>query len=145
MRSLRLLSRSALRLDARSRGAALRALACLIGARLLLAAAPYAVVRNRLDRISARRSRSPLMTQAECARAIDRAAQLLPDTRCLVRAVAAEYLLRREGHAAALKLGVNLDEFRQLKAHAWVESGGLTVTGGDEAAGYAPLEPPRAP
>jgi hypothetical protein len=85
------------------------------------------------------------MTVAECARAIDRATRFLPGARCLARGVAAECLLRREGRPATLTVGVRFDEDRRFHSHAWVESDGVIVTGGDEAARYASLGPRRAP
>jgi hypothetical protein len=85
------------------------------------------------------------MTPAECSRAIDRATRVLIGSRCLAQGVAGQCLLRREGRAATLTLGVHLDESRRLQAHAWLESEGIIVTGANEAAQYASLEPHRAP
>ena len=88
------------------------------------------------------RSPGARMTAAECGRAVERAGRVMPRAGCLARAVAAEWLLRRDGHAADLSLGVALDNERRLMAHAWVESSGVIVIGGDEAVGYRRLTPP---
>ena len=61
------------------------------------------------------------------------------------RALAAESLLHREGHPSTRSLGVRFDDGRQLRAHAWVESGGIAVAGGDDAAHYHPLAARREP
>jgi hypothetical protein len=50
---------------------------------------------------------------------------------CLPRALAALILLRRRGVPAELRIGVARDEGGALKAHAWVESEGAVVAGGD--------------
>jgi hypothetical protein len=79
------------------------------------------------------------MTTAACRTALARAVRVMPGAKCLAQAVAAEWLLRREGHAAALSVGVCLDDDRRLTAHAWVESDGVMVIGGDEAVRYQRL------
>lgn len=50
---------------------------------------------------------------------------------CLPRALAALVLLRRRGVPAELRIGVGRDADGALKAHAWVESEGAVVAGGD--------------
>ncbi|MEJ2504255.1 MAG: lasso peptide biosynthesis B2 protein, partial [Gemmatimonadota bacterium] len=53
--------------------------------------------------------------------------------RCLVEAVALTWLLRRDGHPAAIRIGAGRVEDR-FEAHAWVESRGRILIGGR----YAP-------
>lgn len=84
------------------------------------------------------------MTPEDCARAIARAS-LIGGGRCLARGVAADILLRRDGHRPTMTIGVRLDASQHLHAHAWVEAGGVIVCGGDEAAGFASLRPRPAP
>lgn len=55
---------------------------------------------------------------------------------CLPRAIAAHAMLRRRGIASRLCLGVARSN-GELTAHAWIEAGGQTIVGGDEARGYA--------
>lgn len=69
-------------------------------------------------------------------RAVLRAARSLPRSSCLAQSLVAERLLREGGHAARFSIGVAdacaADETRvTLDAHAWVESGGVLVTGDD--------------
>lgn len=138
-------ARSALRLDRRARGEALRALGWLLIVRALLATVPYSAVRRILDRFTRpRRSHTPIDPPA-LARAVERAARVLPRSRCLARGLTAEYLLRSNGWSAELTLGVAVGEAGQLRAHAWVRSGDLLVTGGDGIERFAPLAPPRGP
>lgn len=53
----------------------------------------------------------------------------LPGTSCLVEALAADCMLRRRGHAPALKIGVRRGLGIGIDAHAWVECAGAVVVG----------------
>ena len=59
-------------------------------------------------------------------------------TQCLPRALAAHAMLRRRGIASRLCLGVARND-RDLTAHAWIEVGGRTLIGGEDAGRFAPL------
>jgi hypothetical protein len=136
-------ARSAIRLSRREREQAARALAWLLLARVVVRGFSYGRVRRAIAGIRPRASAHP-MTSLECARAIQRAASILPASRCLARGLAAECLLRRDGRSPTLTLGVGFDESRLLQAHAWLESDGIIVTGREEAARYAPLVRPSS-
>jgi len=83
--------------------------------------------------------RSPMRhSPTEVAWAVHAAARRLPGTRCLARSLALHALLRREGHASELKLGVARGEGRDLLAHAWIECAGLAFEA-EGAAGHAPF------
>lgn len=133
-----------MRLERGARAEALRALGWLMRVRLLLAMRSYAAVRRSVTRVEPRRPGAARMSAEQCDAALERALRLMPRTRCLVRSLAAECLLRSEGHAAQLRIGVRLDPARQLLAHAWVETGDAAF-GAEHAAEYASLIPPRAP
>lgn len=68
--------------------------------------------------------------------AVDR---LVPRTTCLVRALAAQALLARRGHASQLRLGVAGGSGRAFEAHAWLERDGRILIGGPVEARYVPL------
>jgi hypothetical protein len=72
---------------------------------------------------------------------VEAAGRYVPGARtCLNQALAAQALLKREGHPASLRIGVSRGEGGQLKAHAWVESQGRVVVGGaGDLSRYAPL------
>ena len=57
--------------------------------------------------------------------------RLLSRNPCLPKALAVLILFRRAGEQAELRLGVARDEDGPVRAHAWVESGGRVVIGGD--------------
>lgn len=58
------------------------------------------------------------------------AGRLLPRRPCLTQALAVYFLLRRRGYAPQLQIGVTKEE-ETLRAHAWVESDGEIVIGGE--------------
>ena len=66
---------------------------------------------------------------------------LLGDNSCLAQALGGQFLLRRHGYPAYLRIGVHKDENGKLHAHAWVESEGVVVIGGpsSELNHYVPL------
>jgi hypothetical protein len=67
------------------------------------------------------------------------AAGLVPRTTWLVRALAAQTLLARHGHASQPRLGVAGGAGRRFEAHAWLKRDGRVLIGGLEAGRYAPL------
>jgi hypothetical protein len=69
-------------------------------------------------------------------RAVLRAVRALPGSSCLAQSLVAERLLHERGHDAKFSVGVARDARTSvtraaLDAHAWVESGGVLVTGDD--------------
>jgi hypothetical protein len=56
--------------------------------------------------------------------------RLLGDKPCLAEALAAQWLLNRDGYPTDLQIGVTKGEDGQLLAHAWLEKEGKTVIGG---------------
>lgn len=51
---------------------------------------------------------------------------------CLPKAMTAKFMLRRRGITSTLYMGVNKKETGELSAHAWLQVGGLIVTGGSD-------------
>ncbi|TLS49395.1 lasso peptide biosynthesis B2 protein [Paenibacillus antri] len=54
------------------------------------------------------------------------------DSKCLVRAISCQKMLRRRGIASTLYLGTGRDESGGLAAHAWLRCGALYVSGREE-------------
>ncbi|WP_428410162.1 lasso peptide biosynthesis B2 protein [Hyphococcus sp.] len=75
------------------------------------------------------------------ALAVNRASRFVPRATCLVRAMAAKFLLDRKGYASSICVGVAKEAGTPLKAHAWLKSGDLIVVGDEErqTARYAPF------
>jgi Transglutaminase-like superfamily len=135
------IARSALRLDAAARVDACRGCFWLVAARLALILLPYAAIARLVKKVGRRPSRRPPLSPERCAQAVRRAARLLPGSGCLPQALAAECLLRREGHDPRIVFGVAQGADGCLDAHAWVQNGDRIVIGGDTAVIYAPLRP----
>lgn len=78
--------------------------------------------------------------------AVRRVADRLPfETKCLPRALAAHWMLRRRGGASRVVFGVRrAAPERRPEYHAWLVMDGETVIGGRQAASFTPL-PPAVP
>lgn len=60
------------------------------------------------------------------------------ESKCLVRALTAQKLLRKKGISSTLYLGCGLEDGKMV-AHAWLRCGKMYVTGGD-GSGYATVD-----
>jgi hypothetical protein len=60
---------------------------------------------------------------------------------CLVRALAARWMLAALGHPSELRIGVAKAPGGKFSAHAWLESEGEIVIGGAEAESFTALPP----
>jgi hypothetical protein len=80
-----------------------------------------------------RRRSGPAITPGQISSAIQTGARLVPGASCLTQALAAEVLIRRRGHPCLLRLGVARESSGSLRAHAWLESNGVAIVGGDYA------------
>ncbi len=125
-----------IRLPGPERRALSGAAALVVMTRLALSVAPFRKVVAVADRLAKPR-RSPATNDAGRQRmiwAVEAAARnLLPAGACLSQAIVADTLLRRRGYPSQLHLGVAHGPKGELKAHAWVESDGEVVIGGDES------------
>jgi Transglutaminase-like superfamily len=144
LRSLFLITRSALRLPRRERLEAVRAWLWLAAARTALVCLPYGSIARLVARIPARVRRQAGPSPERHARAIRRASRLVPGCGCLSQAVAAQCLLRREGWTSEIVFGVAQQKDGGLDAHAWLWNDGRIVIGGEPADRYTPLAAPRA-
>lgn len=73
--------------------------------------------------------------------AISTVAARVPRATCLTQALAGTLLLVRNGHPATLRVGVAKDEAGRLRAHAWLESGGVTILGEPAPGTFTALPP----
>lgn len=66
--------------------------------------------------------------------AVNRASQFTPwESKCLVQALTAQRMLKHRNIYSTLYLGVAKDGEKDMKAHAWLRSGAMIVTGGYES------------
>jgi hypothetical protein len=120
-----------------------QAAAWLLLLRILLAAAPFAQVQRMVSRASrasapgVRRPGAP--APSRIGYLVAAAANRIPGTTCLPRALATQVLLCRNGHRAELHIGINRTGSERLQAHAWVETGGSVVIGGSDLTDYRPI------
>ena len=59
------------------------------------------------------------------------------ESKCLVQALTAQKMLKKQGVSTTLYLGVKKDNNNQMIAHAWTRCGNYFVTGGSNRHGYA--------
>lgn len=110
------------------------AFGAVAAARVLLWALPYRTLRSVLERSAPRASRGACRPGAAGQRIgadVARVARLVPGATCLVQAVAAQWLITRSGASAGLRIGVARGT-QGVEAHAWLESDGRVVLGGDD-------------
>jgi hypothetical protein len=107
---------------------------------LLLVVAPLAlrVIPLRRMLTLARPRRRADVPPERLARLVEVAARGVPGARCLPVAVVTAWLLARQGTPATLRIGVARTAGR-LRAHAWLERGGVPLLRASEAEGYTPI------
>ena len=76
---------------------------------------------------------------ASIAWAVTTVSRYVPAATCLTQALAALSLLRQWDLPATLQIGVARGDGARLLAHAWVESGGKILIGGQRDTHYTPL------
>jgi hypothetical protein len=105
---------------------------------------PFRILRPLLARLtpdstSSRDNDEPAAERV--AWAVSAAAVYVPSASCLTQALAAQALLAQRGEPADLRIGVARDELLGITAHAWLESRGKVVIGGQLLERYVPLSP----
>ena len=131
--------RSVLAVSTRERLLVAEAAVLLVGVWAAIRVIAHTRLRSGLDSLPA-----PLL-ESDTARedvgwAVDAADGATPgDRSCLVRALVAEAMLERRGHETVLRFGVDGAD-RDMEAHAWLESGGEIVVGGENREAYTRLE-----
>jgi hypothetical protein len=112
----------------------IKTLALLTAVRLGLWLLPFQRLQTYLNRMScsqvpARKSvRTSIINKIVWA--VDVSCQLMPgQVKCLARALTTQVMLRRQGYAPDLRIGVAKDDANRLEAHAWLELQGYVVIG----------------
>lgn len=80
------------------------------------------------------------LERIQILRAVAAAGRAVPASNCLSEALTAWVLLSRGGYDPLLRIGVSTGE--KFTAHAWVESDGVIVFGGNADHDYHPLQGP---
>jgi hypothetical protein len=132
------------RLPAGRRQALPSALAAVTVVRLSVLFLPFQLW-GRAGGWLSRRRLSPISAHAasqDVVWAVGRASRAIPGATCLTQALAAQLLLSRRGLPSRLRIGVTRAHGGGLRAHAWLESGGVVVIGGPGVEAYTPLSAP---
>ena len=120
--------------------------------RILLWILPFRRLLGLVERTALRSARVapvrlPQDTNVTLLWGITTAARYVPRATCLTQALAAQWLFAWFGHATRLRIGVAKGNGKPLLAHAWLESEGRVVLGGEslQENEYAVLSPPVVP
>lgn len=124
-------------LDSRQQLLILRAWAWVCVARMALSLTPLGWLTRQVNtrRLGSRARAAPF----ECALAVSRASRLVPGATCLVRALAAQWMIRGAGYEPELHFGVSNGE-QGFKAHAWLSCEAEVLIGGETKDEYHPFE-----
>lgn len=105
---------------------------CLVFFRVAVSVAGYNAANRLLDNASPKTQTTSQVFAQRVAIAINQAARYAPRATCLIRAMAAKFLLDRKSVNSTLCVGVSKETDAPLKAHAWLKSGNLIVVGDEE-------------
>ena len=118
-----------------------RAAGWVVAARLALWALPYRRTRDLAERLAAPRRTARTPAPDRTAWAVEATARRIPKASCLTRALAADVMLRRDGHRPQIQIGVSKDR-AAFEAHAWLELDGRVLVGDHHIGRYTRLQPP---
>ena len=140
-----------LRMSSRERRLLLGGAGMVACVRILLWILPFKRLVWVVDRTALRSARvAPVRlsedTMVTIAWGVTTAARYVPRATCLAQALAAQWVFAWFGHPTLLRIGVAKGSGKPLRAHAWLESEGRVVVGGEslEQDEYAVLSPPAS-
>ena len=126
------------RLSAADRRLVLEAAAWLGLARAAVITLPFRLVAAILRRQKHTRTAENETAVRRVAWAVRRTSRYTPwRSNCLAKAIAGRCMLRRRRIASTLYFGMTRGSDSQLAAHAWLQSGGMTLTGGSNLERYS--------
>lgn len=101
----------------------------LITIKLGLKVMKFQTLQSLLEKIS-QPQKKRTYTLYKIVWAITMVSPYIPGIVCLQRAIAAQFLLRRQGYTTDVRIGAAKDKTGEMVFHAWVESKGKVVMGG---------------
>lgn len=109
--------------------------------RLLLLKMPFKKLQPYLGKVNEESSEDKTNQEYEVAKQVSQIVDLVShhtlwESKCLVQAIVAQYLLKKKHISTTLYLGVCRDKSGELKAHAWLRCGQMIVTGERYKKGY---------
>lgn len=113
----------------------------IVAIRIGLWILPFRIVRDRALHAAARppRHSTSRFSLERLIRIVVAESRCVPGATCLTQALAAHIMLGRYGHASRLRIGVAKDAAGAFEAHAWLESAGAVVLGGQDLGRYTSL------
>ena len=97
--------------------------------------APWAFTLRRPEDL-----RPPAALEQRIARSVEGAVRFLRwKDCCLAAALTAKLMLARRGFRSSIHLGAGFKDSGRLYAHAWIDAGGRTITGGQQVGALTPL------
>jgi hypothetical protein len=128
-------------LDAADRRLLVRCAFVLGAMRIALAVVPVRELHARASAAHGRHARggAPRHSPERVEWAIRAAARYVPGATCLPQALAAVYVLSRDGRPARVRIGMTMTDDREVAGHAWVETDEGAVLGGKDLDRFAPL------
>lgn len=147
LRRVAKLSRKFIHLGWSERRTFLRASVLLVIARISVALLPFATVFRIVDGTRARRrpdfTEKKVSSMVSAVKAVGNG--LFPKNPCLPQALVVHWYLRRLDRQTDLRFSVRKGPTGRFDAHAWVESDGTIVIGGEILPqGFVPLPPVRS-
>ena len=139
MRSRSNLLRKFLRLSSQERALLLRTVLLMVAVRLGLWLLPFPRVLTLTRLIRHRSTQAGYWRARQISWAVHVVGRRVPSASCLVQALTAKLLLERVGIPSRLHIGVAKAKSGRFEAHAWLESLGELVTGGNGGEQYSPL------
>ena len=131
-----------LRLSATEQRLLIQAAVLLGGIRIGLRLLPFRTVRSLVAQLASSSLRSHRINRCSTDRliwAVTKASRYVPGATCMTQALTAEVLLTHHGHPAHLRVGFAKAEEGKLEGHAWLESRGRIVVGGEEVSRFTRL------
>ncbi len=104
----------------------------LAAATLAVAILPFSIMQKWTKRKLVPRDQK-IFSPDQLRWAISTAGRIVPGSTCFAEALAAQWLLPRCGYQVVMRIGVCKRENGEFYAHAWVESEGKVVAGGDDS------------
>ena len=119
----------------------LECLLALAGARLARTCLPFRVIASGMGTATQEGGGQATAKQVRIAREVGRAVETMAkytpfESNCLIKALAAQGMLRRRGIPRTIYFGVARDAEQPFSAHAWLECGQCLITGEKEHANF---------
>lgn len=101
----------------------------LCAVRLALSMNSASLIAEKISRIEVAAEADP-HTAKLVAWGIGACAKFVPGATCLTQALAGQYLMARREFSSIVRIGIERRNHKEIRAHAWLLSGGFVVLGG---------------